>query len=107
MSAAKSNGLNDRQRAFVAAYLSNGFNATRAAMAAGQHCHSYSAFGVQGRFHLKNPKVREAIAFFFQAAHMSDDEIIARIEEQATAHPVQFFDKRWQLKHNRLERNGH
>lgn len=37
MSAARRNGLNDRQRAFVAAYLTNGFNTTRAAMATGHN----------------------------------------------------------------------
>ena len=52
--AAKGDGLTDRQRAFVAAYLSNGYNATRAAMAAGHKCNSDSAFAVTGSTHLRN-----------------------------------------------------
>jgi phage terminase small subunit len=107
MSAAMSNGLNDRQRAFVAAYLSNGFNATRAAMAAGHKCNSYSAFGVQGGESLKNPKVRAAINAYFRQAGMSADEVVARLVEQATANPVQFFDKHWRVKRDAMERKGH
>jgi phage terminase small subunit len=100
-------GLTDRQRAFVAAYLSNGFNATRAAMAAGHKCNSYSAFGVQGGEALKNPKVRAAIDAYFRQAGMSADEVVARLVEQATANPAQFFDKRWRVKRAVLESKGH
>ena len=51
---ANGDGLTDRQRAFVAAYLTNGYNATRAAMAAGHKCNSDSAFAVTGSTHLRN-----------------------------------------------------
>lgn len=100
-------GLTDRQRAYVAAYLSNGFNATRAAMAAGHKCNSYSAFGVQGGASLKNPKVRAAINAYFRQAGTSADEVVARLVEQATANPVEFFDKRWRVKRDAMERKGH
>jgi phage terminase small subunit len=104
---ANGHGLNDRQRTFVAAYLTNGFNATRAAMAAGHKCSSYSAFGVQGAESLKNPKVRVAINAYFRQAGMSVDEVVARLVEQATANPAQFFDKRWRLKRDAMKRKGH
>lgn len=99
--------LNDVQRRFVAAYMSNGYNATKAAMAAGHSCHSYMAFGVQGSTHLKNPKVRAAIEQHFRDAGMSADEVVARLVEQAKANPTMFFDKRWRLKRGAMEDKGH
>jgi hypothetical protein len=38
---------------------------------------------------------------------MSADEVVARLVEQATANPVQFFDKRWRVKRDAMERKGH
>ena len=70
---AKANGLSDRQRPCVTAYLSKGFNATRAAMAAGHKCNSYSAFGLQGGEAFRNPKGRAAIDAYFRQADMSAD----------------------------------
>lgn len=105
--AAKGDSLTDRQLAFAAAYLSNGYNATRAAMAAGHKCNSAIAFAVQGSNHLRNAKVRAAIGEHFRRAHMSADEVVARLVEQATANPVQFFDKRWRLKRHALDIKGH
>jgi hypothetical protein len=52
MSATISNGLNDRQRAFVAAYLIMVSMPRRLQWRLGK-CNSYSAFGVQGNSHLK------------------------------------------------------
>jgi phage terminase small subunit len=54
----KSGQLNDRQAAFVQAYLTNGFNATRAAIHAG---YSKDSAAQQSSELLRNPKVREAV----------------------------------------------
>ena len=105
--ASKGNGLTDRQRAFVTAYLTNGFNATRAAMSSGHKCNGYGAFGVVGSVVLKNVKVSAAIDDYFRRAGISADEVVARLVEQARANPEVFFDKRWRVKRDVMERKGH
>lgn len=59
----KSNDLTGKQQTFVAAYLSNGFNATRAAVEAG---YAPDSAHVEGCRLLRNAKVAGAIARTFQ-----------------------------------------
>ena len=56
-------GLTGKQRAFVAEYLSNGFNATKAAIKAG---YSKASAHTEGSRLLRNVKVAGAIAQAFQ-----------------------------------------
>jgi phage terminase small subunit len=53
------NGLTTKQRAFVAEYLSNGFNATRAALAAGYSKKTAYSIGAEN---LKKPEIAAEIA---------------------------------------------
>lgn len=68
----KPNDLTGKQQAFVAAYLSNGFNATKAAVKAG-----YAADGahVEGSRLLRNAKVAAAIATAFQDKGIAPETI--------------------------------
>ena len=100
-------GLTDKQRRFIAEYCTNGYNATRAAKSAGCNCKDEGSFAVSGVSLLRNSNVRAAIDDHFRAMHMSSDEVLARMVEQATANPVQFFDKAWRLKRSQVEKNGH
>ena len=59
----KPNDLTGKQQAFVAAYLSNGFNATKAAVEAG---YAPDSAHVEGCRLLRNAKVAAAIARTFQ-----------------------------------------
>lgn len=100
--------LNHRQRKFLAEYLSNGGNATRAAEAAGYSpSKSYFSAAVQANALLKNPKIRAAIEASYRVAGMTVAEVVARLVEQARANPTQFFDKRWRLNRHVLRRKGH
>ena len=56
-------GLTGMQRAFVAKYLENGFNATKAAIAAG---YAAGSARVEGCKLLRKPKVMDTIAKAFQ-----------------------------------------
>jgi phage terminase small subunit len=59
----KPNTLTGKQRAFVAAYLSNGFNATKAAVKAG---YAPDSAHVEGCRLLRNAKVASTVAVAFQ-----------------------------------------
>lgn len=104
----KANGdLSDTEKAFIAHYVTNGYNAVRAAMSCGIKCKNYNTFGQMGHIYLKKLKVRAAIDEHFRAAGMGKDEVLARLVEQIRANPTDFFDKRWRLKHDQMQRNGH
>ena len=68
----KSNGLTGKQQAFVAAYLANGFNATKAAISAGYAPGSAYA---EGSRLLRNPKVADTIFRAFQDRGVSPEAI--------------------------------
>lgn len=72
--------LTDKQRAFVDAYIVNGFNGTRAAITAGYA--EISAHAEASR-QLRNVKVRELIDAFFAEHAMTSREVIARLTEHA------------------------
>lgn len=68
----KPNDLTGKQQAFVAAYLSNGFNATRAAVEAG---YAPGSAHVEGSRLLRNAKVQTAIVSAFQEKGVSPETI--------------------------------
>ena len=68
----KSNGLTGKQRAFVAAYLSNGFNATKAAVKAG---YAPDSAHVEVCRLLRNAKVAGAIGKAFQDKGIAPETI--------------------------------
>jgi len=72
--------LTGKQRAFVNAYISNGFNATQAAIAAG---YAEDSAHVTGHDNLRNPKIKTEIESFFESHAMSAKEVIARLTEHA------------------------
>lgn len=72
--------LTGKQRAFIEAYLSNGFNGTRAAIAAG---YSKKTAHEIARQNLKKVDIATAITERLKAATISADEAIQRLSEQA------------------------
>lgn len=100
-------GLTHRHRAFVAAYLTNGFNATQAAISAGFKCTTMASFSWCGYDALKKPAVQELLNAHWKAAKLDIDEIAGRLSEQATANPGIFFDERWNLKRPMIKQKGH
>lgn len=100
-------GLTPRERKFAEAYLTNGFNITAAARAAGHQCRSVASFHFSGRHQLDNPIVRKFIDRHLEAARMSSSEIIARLEEHAKANPADFFNHRWKLNKKVVRERGH
>ena len=66
------NDLTGKQQAFVAAYLSNGFNATKAAVDAG---YAPDSAHVEGSRLLRNAKVAAAIATAFQDKGIAPETI--------------------------------
>jgi phage terminase small subunit len=71
--------LTEKQRAFLDAYITNGYNATEAAKASG-----YKQPHSQGPRLLDNVGIRAALDSVLKSRHLSRDEVLARVEEQAT-----------------------
>lgn len=74
--------LTKKQEAFVAAYLSNGFNATDAAREAGYggNARTLAAIGCEN---LAKPKIKEKVDAELKARSMGADEVLTRLAEQA------------------------
>ena len=94
MAAQKS--LTDKQRLFIAAYLENGLNATRAAQAAGYQGDDNTLQAV-GFENLRKPAIRAAIDAALRSKLMGADEAMARWSEQARASLEDFIDDNGQI----------
>lgn len=70
--------LSNKQRAFIEAYLANGFNATKAAIAAG---YAESSARVQGHRLITNANISALAAERIRAMAMTADEALARLSE--------------------------
>jgi hypothetical protein len=86
-----------KQSRFVAEYLANGFNATRAYFASHPHCRSEAAASVGGHRTLRNAKVQRAIsaeqADRFRRLKMDGDEAMALLAVIARANIADAFDR--------------
>lgn len=80
-------GLNDKQRAFVEAYVRS-WNATQAAIAAG---YSEKTAGSQGHELLKKPEIDAEIKRRLEELTMSEAEVLARLTEHARGDMGPFF----------------
>lgn len=74
--------LTGKQRAFVQAYMSNGFNGVRAAQVAG-YGGSYSVLCVIANDNLRKPNIAALIDAEFKARSMGSDETLARLAQHA------------------------
>lgn len=74
---------------FVEAYLSNGLNATRAAISAG---YAESSARVQGHRLITNDNIRAVLNLGLEAAAMGPDEVIARLSRFAAGSLEPFLD---------------
>jgi phage terminase small subunit len=72
--------LTTKQQAFVEAYLSNGFNATQAALSAGYS--EKTAYSIASE-NLRKPEIAEAIQQRIAALTMSADEALMRLSDHA------------------------
>lgn len=70
--------LTAKQRAFVNAYIANGFNATQAAISAGYS--EKTAYSI-GSENLRKPEIKQAISALFTEHGMGAGEVIARLTE--------------------------
>jgi phage terminase small subunit len=73
------------QAMFVEAYLSNGFNATKAAQTAKYRATTMGGFSGIGSTVIRNPKVKALIARRIAERAMEADEVLARIRDVAEA----------------------
>jgi phage terminase small subunit len=78
--------LTDKQRAFINAYITNGFNATQAALTAGYSVRQ------SGAENMSNPVIREAIDAYFAEHAMSAKEVVARLTDHARGDLGDFLD---------------
>lgn len=85
-------GLTDKQAAFVLEYVSNGFNATKAALDAGYTKNKAAASVAASRDLLDNPKIRRAVTALLKERIMSREEIAARLSDLAKADIAQFIE---------------
>ena len=79
--------LSYRQQAFVDFYLANGFNATKAAEAAGYTAPSQAGYRLS-----KNVEIRAEIAARTARRAMSADEALQRLADRARVSLVDFYD---------------
>lgn len=84
--------LTAKQRLFIAAYLENGMNATRAAQAAG-YSGTYFTVAQMGHENLKNPQIKRRIEAKLRERIMGADEVLARLSEHASASLDEFIDE--------------
>lgn len=82
--------LTTKQRAFVNAYLSNGFNGTRAAIEAGYSEKTARTIAAQN---LAKLGIREEIDVHMKRMAMSADETLARLTAHARGDMREFIDK--------------
>jgi len=73
------------QAMFVEAYLSNGFNVTRAAQTAKYRATTMGGFSGIGSTVLRNPKVKALVTRRIAECAMEADEVMARIRDVAEA----------------------
>jgi hypothetical protein len=90
---AKKGYLTGKQRAFVDAWLANGFHGTEAARAAG-YGGGERALGAAASRNLANPKIRAAIERRWAVHGMNPEEVTARWVEQARGSMADFLQFR-------------
>jgi phage terminase small subunit len=85
--------LTDKQRAFLIAYLSNGFNATKAALTAG---YSEDTARQQGSRLLSNVDIRQEIDAFFAENTMEAKEVMMLLTQHARGDIGELWDEETQ-----------
>lgn len=83
--------LTGKQRAFINAYLSNGFNATEAARQAGYEGND-NVLGVTGYENLRNPKISIIVQERLNEAAMSANEVLSRLSDIARGKVTDLVD---------------
>jgi hypothetical protein len=94
--------LNMKQRAFIAAYISNGWNGTRAAISAG-----YRHPAVVASQLLTKLKVREEIQAALDVQALSAAQVLQRLGEMATANIGDFLDAEGRVDLVKVKSRGH
>lgn len=94
-------GLTDKQRAFVEAYLANGFNAADAARQL-----KYAYPDRQGYRLLRNVEIAAAIREALSERAMPADEVLARLAEQARSTMDDFLDDDGKIDFGRARERG-
>lgn len=82
--------LTGKQRAFINAYLANGFNGTEAARTAG-YSGNDNTLGVVAHGNLRNPKIAAVIEKRFEEMTMRADEVLARLSAMARTDMTDFM----------------
>lgn len=86
-----SDGLTTKQRMFVEAYLSNGFNATEAARMAGYQGNDVTLAAV-GYENLRKPQIATVVSARINEAAMSANEVMSRLSDIARGKVTDFVD---------------
>jgi phage terminase small subunit len=82
--------LTAKQRVFVAAYLSNGFNATKAAIAAGYSAKTAYSIGSEN---LRKPEIKAEIDAYLDDATMSAKEVLFRLTQHGRGDIGEVWDE--------------
>ena len=97
--------LTGKQRAFVDAYITCGFNATEAARRAG-YSGDDNALAARGAENVRNSKVRAEIDLVLAERLMSRDEVLARLAEHAGVTLDDFVDGYGDIDLDRARERG-
>jgi phage terminase small subunit len=81
--------LTDKQQRFIDEYLSNGFNATQAAISAGYSEKTARSIGCEN---LTKPNIRAAVDARLAESAMSANEVLARLADHARGSMADFLD---------------
>lgn len=96
--------MSDQQRAFVDAYLSNGFNGRRAAIDAG---YSEACAYQQSSRLLKYADIRRVVDLHAESATITAKQVIARLSELATVNVSDFVTENGSIVPGCVDRLGH
>lgn len=96
--------LSIQQRTFVQHYLTNNWNGTRAAIAAG---YSKKSAASASSYLLNNPNVKEEIAEALRKSHLSSEKVLARLAEMATADLTEFTDSDGKIVWDKVRAKGY
>src|SRR5262249_50678329 len=100
-------GLSPKMELFVSHYVSNGWNGTRAVMAAGYQVKNARSAGVIASHLLATPKLQDAIRSMLKRHHLSREQVLARLSEIANINITDFLGKNGEIDWKKMKEKGY
>lgn len=105
---ADEDGLSPRMRLFIDHYVSNGWNGTQAAIAAGYTPgNGNKSATVTASKLLIHPNVKRALARAMESTHLTKEKVLSRIAEIANANIADFTDAQGVVEWDKVRAKGY